>query len=74
MTKITESFRFNDFLDAACVQLGFCLGPDARRSVMSCSFADTQGLALAVFAAEKLRPESDKNLLRQLEELARKFA
>jgi hypothetical protein len=64
------SARESDYLLAdLCVQLGFCLPPDAQEELRDRSPTDPDSFATAVFRAEGLDPLSDRQLYRQVREM-----
>jgi hypothetical protein len=55
-------------LDELCVDLGFCLPPDARVRLQDAPPRDVDAFTDAVFVAEGLDPRLDKRLRRQVRE------
>ena len=55
-------------LDELCVDLGFCLPPDARVRLQDTPPRDVDAFTDAVFVAEGLDPRGDHRLRRQVQE------
>jgi hypothetical protein len=55
-------------LDELCVDLGFCLPPDARGRLQDSPPCDVDAFTNAVFVAEGLDPRLDTRLRRQVRE------